>query len=186
MRKVIVSEFMTLDGLMADPANEMKWVLDTFNEEMGREIADQQHIVDTMLFGRMTYEIMASYWPTAAAKKEDPAVTAYMNNTAKIVFSKTLAKTIWDHSTLYNEIVPAKVRQLKQQPGKNMAIIGSASIARKFIELGLVDEYRLLVHPVVLGKGKPLFRSVSAVQKLTLTRSEAFRNGVVCLYYQSQ
>lgn len=185
MRKVIAAEFVTLDGLMSDPNDEMDWVLSSFNEEMAREVAAQQKSIDTMLLGRVTYEIFAGYWPTVASENEDPAVIAHMNETPKVVFSRTLDRVAWANARLVKERIADEVRRLKGLPGKNIAIIGSASIVQQLANHGLVDEYRLMVHPVVLGSGKPLWTEIEHRRHLRLTKAESFANGVVSLRYEA-
>jgi dihydrofolate reductase len=184
MRKVIVTEFVTLDGLMSDPNDQMEWVLSTFDDEMGREIAAQQASVDTMLLGRLTYEIFARYWPTATTETEDPATIAHMNDTAKVVFSRTLDRVAWANARLVRDGIVDEVRRLKALPGKDIAIVGSASIVQQLANHALVEEYQLLVHPVVLGKGKPLFAEIEDRQHLKLTQADWFKNGVLSLRYE--
>jgi dihydrofolate reductase len=184
LRKVIATEFVTLDGFMSDPEDEMRWVLDIFDEEMGEEIKSQQSSVGTILLGRVTYDIMAPYWPSATAETEDPMIIEHMNNTPKVVFSRTLRRVDWNNSRLASEDIRQEVQGLKQQPGKDMAIVGSASIVQALAELGLIDEYRLLLHPVVLGKGKPLFKDSNGPLNLMLVASKPFKNGVLGLTYE--
>ncbi len=187
MRKVIAATFVTLDGFMVGPNEEMDWVLDNFNEEMGKEISDQQSTTDTLLLGRLTYQLFADYWPTKTLD-DDPAAD-HMNKTAKIVFSKTLESAPWgkwNNARVVKGNIAEEIHKLKQQPGKDMAIIGSASIVQAFTNLGLIDVYRLMVHPVVLGSGKPLFKNIRDRRKLELIRTMAFTNGVVLLDYQPE
>lgn len=184
MRKIIVSEFMTVDGLMSDPGDTMDWVNDIFNDEMLKEVSSQQSRVDTLLLGRLTYQIMAEYWRHASPATEDEKMIRYMDDTAKIVFSKTLPAVEWNNSTLVKEINKEEIRNWQSRPGKDMAIIGSASIAQAFINLGLVDEYQFLIHPLMLAKGKPLFENIKERHALKPIKTETYKNGVVCLYYQ--
>ena len=183
MRKVIASEMVTLDGLFAGPNGEIDWF--SWNEEMARYAIDLISSVDTLLFGRVTYELMAGYWPSASSPTEDPIIIDRMNNLPKIVFSKTLEKIEWKNTKLNKEIVANDVLGLKRQPGKNMVIYGSGSIVSAFMNLGLIDEYHLLVNPVVLGRGKPLFKDLQDIHKLKLIRTKTFSNDVVLLHYQS-
>lgn len=195
MRKVIASTFVTLDGLMGGPNEEMDWigwVLDNLDGEMENDIADQLKSVDAILLGRVTYQIMANCWPTATAGAsvrrsqgaEDPIITDEMNNLPKIVFSKTLQKTEWKNSRLIKENIKDEILKIKQQPGKDMVILGSASIVQTFTNLGLIDEYRLLLHPVVLGNGKPLFKDIKDRLNLKLMKTKTYKNGVVSLDHQ--
>lgn len=184
MRKIIVSEFITVNGLMSDPGSTMHWVKDTFNDEMLHEISNQQSRVDTLLLGRLTYQFMMQYWTHASPATEDEKMIRYMHNTSKIVFSKTLQHVQWNNSILAKEIDKEEIRKWQQRPGKDMAIIGSASIAQAFINLGLVDEYQFLIHPLMLTKGKPLFENIKDRHALRPIKTETYQNGVVCLYYQ--
>jgi dihydrofolate reductase len=193
MRKVIASTFVTLDGFIVGPNEEMDWVLDNYDGEMGNDIGDQLKSTDAILLGRVTYQIMANYWPIATTS-DDPVIDNMngaaaattrriaddMNNIPKIVFSRTLEKVEWKNSRLIRDIVAEEISQLKQQPGKDMVILGSASIVQTFASLGLIDEYRLLVHPVVLGSGKPLFKNDIREDRhnLKLVETKTYRKGL--------
>jgi dihydrofolate reductase len=138
--------------------------------------------IDTILLGRVTYELMASYWPAATA--EDPVITVGMNNLPKIVFSKTLERADWKNTRLIKEINKEEVFKMKLQSGKDMVIFGSGSIVSIFAQLGLIDEYRIIVNPVVLGNGKPLFKDIRDRINLKLLKTTTFSsNGNVILYY---
>jgi dihydrofolate reductase len=180
MRKVIVSNYVSLDGFIEGPNREIDWFV--WDEEMAKYAIDLLDSMDTILFGRVTYELMASYWPTAT--NQDPIITDAMNNLPKIVFSKTLEKAEWKNSRLVREVIPGEILRMKQQPGKNMVIFGSASIVSTFTQLGLIDEYRLIVNPVVLGSGKPLFKDIKERINLKLLKTKTFNCGNVILYYQ--
>lgn len=182
MRKVIVSEMVTPDGFFAGPNGEIDWFL--WNEETAKYAIDLISTVDTILFGRVTYELMASYWPFASAPTDDPIIIDEMNNLPKIVFSKTLEKVEWKNTKLIKEIDAEEILKMKNQPGKNMVIYGSGSIVSTFTNLGLIDEYHLFVHPLVLGMGKPLFKNITDRQNLKLVNTKAFKSGVVLLNYQ--
>jgi dihydrofolate reductase len=187
MRKIIVSEFYTLDGLISDPKDEMQWVLSNFSEDMGKYEDELYKNADTLLLGRVTYKIFEGYWPGAAenpaAQEGDAEMSITMNNINKIVFSKTLNEVTWQNSILKKEINRDEIRKMKQEEGKNMLVIGSAEIVQQLSKLGLIDEYHLLLHPVVLGEGKPLFRNMQEKKDLKLASSKTFSNGVVGLFY---
>ncbi len=183
MRKVIASEMVTLDGYFAGPNGEIDWF--SWNEEMARYAIDLISSVDTLLFGRVTYDLMASYWPSASPPTEDPIIIDKMNNLPKIVFSKTLEKVEWKNTKLNKEIFADEVLGMKRQPGKNFVIYGSGSIVTAFMNLGLIDEYNLFVNPIILGRGKPLFKDLKDIHKLKLVRTKTFSNGVVLLQYHS-
>jgi dihydrofolate reductase len=184
MRKVIASEFVTVDGYMVGPNDDMSWVSKNFNEEMGKYAGDLMESMDTVLLGRVTYEIMSNAWPN---RTEETAPGAdKMNHSPKIVFSRTLDQVEWGkwgNARLVKDGAAEEISRLKQQPGKNMVIYGSATLVDSFSRLGLIDEYQLLVHPVVLGAGKRLFKDLSQPLNLKLLRTESFKNGVVLLYY---
>lgn len=184
MRKVIAAEHITLDGLFAGPSGEIDFFKPQ-NEEMAKYAINQLVTTDTILFGRVTYEMMASYWTSASAPAEDPILIDKMNNLPKIVFSRTLERAEWTNSRLIKDNIAEEIQKMKQQPGKNMVILGSGSIVSAFINLGLIDEYQLFVNPIVLGKGKPLFKGLNDRHGVTLTNTKTFSNGVVLLHYRS-
>lgn len=180
MRKIIVSNYVTVDGFFAGPGGEIDWfVWDDETAQYGKGLIGT---IDTILFGRVTYELMAGYWPTATT--DDPFITERMNNLAKIVFSRTLEKADWNNTKLVREIDGEEIRKMKEQPGKDMAIYGSGTIVQSLTNLGLIDEYHLFVNPIVLSSGKPMFRNVKEKVPLKLVNSRVFKNGVVVLVYQ--
>src|SRR5438270_2965882 len=162
MRKVIVTMWVTLDGFIAGPNGEMDWVM--VDDEMGKYEDDIVSSADTLILGRVTYESFAGAWPhvpeNPSASKGEIEYAHKLNAMAKLVFSKTLDKAEWNNSKLMREVLPEEVEKMKREPGKDMVIYGSASIVQTLTNLGLIDEYQLLVHPVVLGSGKPLFKNI--------------------------
>ena len=188
MRKLIVTEFYSLDGLISDPEDQMDWVTTNFSQDMGKYVEDVFANADTLFLGEVTYKIMAAYWPTADTNPEafqgDAEGAQNMNSIRKVVFSKNLKDLTWSNSTLKTEIVPEEIKKMKQEPGKNMLVEGSASIVQQLTNFGLVDEYHLLVHPIILGNGKPLFKAVRERHTLKLISTEVFKNGVVLLRYE--
>ena len=187
MRKIIATEFYTLDGMMSDPKDEMEWVLNIFSEDVGKyedSIYDQ---VDTLILGRVTFKIFEGHWPNI---EENTTVDAgekvlgkKINNAVKIVFSKTIKETTWNKSIIMEEINPGEISRMKNEKGKDMLIVGSSEIVRQFANLDLIDEYHLLLHPVILGNGKRLFNNTSAHKKLKLLNTKIFSNSVVGLFY---
>jgi dihydrofolate reductase len=147
---------------------------------------EQLNEVDTLLFGRVTYQLMASYWPTEATKRDDPVVAKKMNDLLKVVFSRTLDDNIeWSNSRVGNDDVAQEVTQLKQQPGRDIAIFGSANLASSLIQMGsLIDEFRIMVNPVILGSGKLLFKGIHDTLDLSHLMTRNFSSGNVLLYYQ--
>jgi len=181
MRMVIASEMISLDGYFAGPNGEIDWFV--WNEQMAKYAVDLLARVDMILFGRVTYEGMASYWPTAAAKTENPIVVDKMNDLPKIVFSKKLQKVEWKNSTLIEGDAAEEVSKMRRQPGKDMVIYGSSTIVQQLMEHGLIDEYHIFVNPIILGKGKPLFAESTNRNKLLLKNARTFDSGVVVLHY---
>jgi dihydrofolate reductase len=186
-RKIIASEFYSLDGLMSDPEDKMEWVTANFNDEMGKYEGELYDSADTLLLGRTTYKIFEGYWPTAASNlatsQGDIEMAHKINNITKIVFSHALKSVEWKNSLLLKEINPGEIIKMKQGKGKNILVIGSASIVQQLTNLRLIDEYHLLVHPVVLGSGKSLFKDVRQKYDLKLLEAKPLSNGVVILRY---
>ncbi len=168
MGKVIVSEMVSIDGYFAGPNGEIDWhnVDAEFNEFAIRQL----DTADLLLFGRVTYDLMVSWWPTPDGIKDDPEVARRMNALKKIVFSKTLHDPQWNNTETRTEINAEEIQKLKQSSDKNILIFGSGTIVRACTTLNLIDEYRLIVAPVVLGSGKSFF---AGVEKHKLKRVEA-------------
>jgi dihydrofolate reductase len=188
LRKIIVSMRVTLDGFIAGPHGEMDWMEAFFDEALATYESELQQTVDTTLFGRVTYQGFASYWPQVALDPASPPglveYAQHMNAMRKLVFSKTLSRVEWNNSTLVKEIVPEDITKMKHEPGRDMVIYGSASVVRTLTKLGLIDTYQLLVFPVVLGSGKPLFQDLLHTVKLSLVTTRTHPSGVVVLSYQ--
>jgi dihydrofolate reductase len=188
MRKIIVTMWMTLDGFIAGPNGEMDWVGELYDEAMGHYEYDLVSAADTLLLGRVTYQSFAGAWPNVPdnpnASKGEVEYAHRLNAMRKIVFSKTLSNVEWNNSTLVKEIVPEEIEQMKQEPGQDMVIYGSASLVQALTNLALIDEYQLLVHPLILGSGKPLFQDIKHKMRLQLVESKTHPSGVVVLYYQ--
>ena len=155
----------------------------TTDEAFETFAAAQLREAGTILFGRVTYEGMASYWPTPEAIAADPAVAEQMNGLPKLVFSRTLTRADWTNSRLAEGDAAAEVRRLKDQPGKDLIILASSNLAASLAEAGLIDEYRIMVNPVLLGRGTPLFARFGRDIRLTLRSARAFTNGNVLLTY---
>jgi dihydrofolate reductase len=180
MRRVIVSNLITLDGFFEGPNCELDWHI--VDEDFFAYAAEMLRSVDTILFGRKTWEMMAAYWPVAPS---DP-IADMMNGLPKMVFSNTLAAAGWANSTIIRGQAEAEVAHLKKQPGVDMVVLGSAELTSSLLRAGLIDEYRLIVNPVILGAGKPMFQDFHARLRLTLAGVRQFRSGVVMLSYQPQ
>ena len=182
MRKVILFNAVTLDGFFAGPNGEIDW--HNVDEEFNEFAIDQLNSTDGLIFGRVTYQLMASYWPTPSALTDDPIIADKMNNLPKIVFSKTLEKAEWNNTKLIKGNIAEEISKLKRQPGKDLFVFGSADLASTLTNLGLIDEYRIIVNPVVLGNGKPLFKGIKDKLHLKLVNTKTFRSGNVLLYYE--
>jgi dihydrofolate reductase len=182
MRKIISFLVATVDGYYEGPNQEFDWpVVDEEFNEFGLQQLEE---VDMLLFGRVTYQGMAAYWPTPAAQQDDPRVAAKMNGLPKLVVSRTLEQAEWANTQVINGDVAEELTRLKQQPGKDIAIFGSSDLTVSLLQLGLVDELRIMVNPVVLGDGKSLFRTAPERIGLKLLSARPFRSGNVLLSYQ--
>jgi dihydrofolate reductase len=185
MRKVVVFNNITIDGYFSDAKGDMSWAhtrksdpeWDAFGEENARGGG-------VLLFGRKTYELMVSYWPTPAASQQAPVIAEQMNNLPKVVFSRTLDKPSWKNTKLVRDDIAAEVRKMKNEPGSPMVIMGSGSIVSQLTEAGVIDEFQLVVNPLVLGRGKTMFDGVKEKVALKLTKTRSFSNGNVVLYYE--
>ncbi len=185
MRKVIMFNLITLDGYFEGPN---KWDIGwhQVDGEFNDFSIEQLSKAGGLIFGRITYQGMASYWPTTTALKDDPVVAGKMNSITKYVFSKTLDKVEWNNTQLIKGDAVQEMTRLKNHAGNNLLLFGSADLARTFTQHNLIDEYRLMVNPVVLGKGNPLFIENGGTLKFMLLDTKVFRNGNVLLSYQRQ
>jgi dihydrofolate reductase len=173
---------MTLDGYIAGENGDISW--HNVDEEFQELAISASNSGNTLLFGRITYELMAGFWPTAEAIKADPIVAAGMNKAEKIVFSRTLKSPDWNNTRLVKDDMLGEVRRLKAGSGKDLAVLGSGSIVSQLAGEGLIDEYQVLLNPVVLGKGKTMFEGVRDRLTLKLTKTRVFGNGNVLLHYE--
>ncbi len=181
MRKVLFFMLTSLDGYFEGPNQDINW--HNVDAEFNEFAVQQLDASDLLVFGRVTYEGMAAYWPTSKAIDDDPTVAQRMNLIAKIVCSRSLAVATWANTRLIKKDAAAELRRLKQQPGKDIGLLGSADLAASLIPEGLIDEYRVIVNPVVLGKGASLFHLVPGRLSLKLMQSTEFRSGNVLLVY---
>jgi dihydrofolate reductase len=179
VRKVIVSEFVTLDGIMEAPE---KWQSPYLSDDVVETIQAQILAYGAMLLGRVTYEEFAAYWPSQT--KNEFGIADKLNSMPKFVVSSTLQKVDWNNSRLIKENVVEEISKLKQQSGGNIQMTGSATLVQALMQTDLIDEYQLMVHPVVLGSGKRLFRNGSEKKILRLVETKSFSSGVVVLTYQ--
>jgi dihydrofolate reductase len=182
MRKIIASNCISIDGFIEGPNKEIDWFV--WDEDMENYSKNMLNSVDSILFGRVTYALMAGFWPTTAAVNEDPVITEAMNNLPKIVFSKTLEKVEWNNSRLIKDNIKEEVIKLKQKPGKDIVIFGSGILVSSFAQMGLIDEYRFIINPIILGKGNPQFKNINNRHHLKLLETKSFKCGNVILYYK--
>ncbi len=178
MRKIVAGLFISLDGVIEAPD---QWHFPYWSDEMGEAVGSQMAAADTMLLGRVTYQEFAAYWPHQGSEVE---LADYMNNTPKLVVSTTLDRVEWQNSTLIKGNVAEELTRLKQQPGENISITGSATLVRSLLRDGVLDELALLVHPIVVGRGKRLLEDGGGQQALQLVDARTFSTGVVYLTYQ--
>ena len=184
MRKIVFMMSVSLDGYFEGPDHDLGWQL--VDEELHQHFNDWLGTAGAFLDGRVTYELMASHWPTA---DQDPAASAQMAEFAgiwrdmpKIVFSRTLEQAGWN-TTIVREVDPEEIQKLKAQPGGDL-VVGGADLVAAFRAHDLIDEYRIYVHPVLLGRGRLLFQPSDGTTRLNLAETRAFGNGVVLLRYE--
>jgi len=180
MRKIVAGLFISLDGVTEAPEN---WQLAYINDEMLEAVGSAMAESDTMLLGRRTYEEFAGYWPDQGSEVE---FADHMNNTPKLVVSTTLDTVEWRNASLLAGNVAEELTSLKQQPGKDISITGSATLVRSLLRERVLDELRLLVHPIVVGRGGRLFPDGEPQTPLELVDSKTFSTGVVYLTYRPQ
>jgi dihydrofolate reductase len=183
MPKLVVYNSVSLDGYFTDTHGDMSWAHKR-DPEWQAFVSENASGGGQPLFGRVTYDLMASFWPTPLAAQSNPIVVERMNNMPKFVFSTTLDKASWNNTTLLKGDLPAQVRRLKRQPGPNIVVMGSGSIVAQLAAAGLVDEYQLVLNPLVVGDGRTLFEGVKKKLPMKLARSRAFGNGNVVLFYE--
>lgn len=177
MSRLFWQMMVSLDGFMEGPNHELDWhVIDDDFNRYGQEMLGS---IDGILLGRVTYQLFASYWPTATE-----AEAPQLNALPKIVCSRTLTEAGWNNSRLVREDVPGEIQRLKREARRDLALFGSAALGSSLLELGLIDELRIMVAPVVLGAGNPMFKGLHRRFAFKLDRTETFGSGVVTHYYQ--
>ncbi|MGN6542650.1 MAG: dihydrofolate reductase family protein [Ginsengibacter sp.] len=181
MRKIVLFNLMTLDGYFEGENADISW--HNVDQEFNDFAIAQLKTADMLLFGRKTYQLMAAYWPTAEGIKDNPVIADLMNQIDKIVFSKSLEKAHWDHARVISEGLLDEVKKLKSIPGKDVFIFGSADLSSTFIDHDLIDEFRIMINPLILGNGTPMFKSITTKIDLQLLKTKVFGNGNVLLNY---
>ncbi len=185
MCRLIAFIQLTVNGYFAASDGDIGWAHhDAQDAEWNAFVADNVSGDALLLFGRVTYDMMASYWPTPMAASNDPLVARHMNSLPKVVFSRSLDAVSWQNTQLIKSDLLNWVREQKQQPGKDMCILGSGSLISQLAQAGLIDEFQVSVNPVVLGGGRTIFEGLTHPVPLKLTRSRNFANGNVLLCYQ--
>ena len=180
MRKVMMWNMVTLDGFFEGPKSwEIDWHEDVWGEELEQFGLEQFKSIGALLFGRVTYQGMAAYWSKATGE-----VAEFMNSVPKVVFSKTMESADWNNSRLFKGQAEEEVARLKQEPGKDLFIFGSANLSAALTQHGLIDEYRLALNPLVLGGGNPLFKPSPNRLRMKLLEARPLKSGVVLLRYQ--
>ena len=182
---MIVFDQVSLDGYFTDANGDFRWAHKN-DEEWKAFAAGNAGGGGTLLFGRVTYELMAGYWPTPMAHQNDPEVAAGMNQRPKVVFSRTLDSVSWSNTKLMKGDLVEEVCRMKQEPGDGIAILGSGSIVSQLAAVGLIDEYQIVINPIVLGRGRTLFEGVEQRIGLRLVRSRVFGNGKVLVCYEPE
>lgn len=182
MRKVSVFNFITLNGYFQGLNGDISWHR---HEGEGAKYSDEKsQLGNTLLFGRTTYQQMASFWPSPAAKEMMPVTADGMNKAEKIVFSRTLNKADWNNTRLVKEDLVGTVRRLKAEPGSDMTVLGSGSIVTQLAEAGLIDVYGFMIDPIALGEGVPVLKGMKNRLDLKLISSEVFKSGVIMATYE--
>ena len=185
MRKLSSFTQVSLDGYFTGSNGDLSWAHEGQPDaEWNAFVAENASGDGPLLFGRVTYELMVRYWPTPAARENDPVVAEGMNSLPKVVFSRTLDKASWSNTRLVKGDLVTEVRKLKQEPGEDMAILGSGSIVSQLAQAGLIDEYQIVVKPVALGEGRTMFDGIKQKLNLKLTKTRSFTNGNVLLSYE--
>ena len=181
MPRLVVFNNVSLDGYFVDASGDMSWAHKQ-DPEWSAFVSENASGTAVLVFGRVTYELMASYWPTPLAMKNNRVVAEGMNNLQKVVFSRTMDKVTWKNTKLVKGDMVEEMRKMKKEPGPDMVILGSGSVVAQLAKAGLIDEYQVALSPVVLGKGRSMFEGVK--QNVNLKKTRAFGNGKVMLWYE--
>lgn len=183
MPRLVVYNSMSLDGFFTDARGDMSWAHKQ-DPEWQAFVRENASGGGQLLFGRKTYELMAGFWSTPAAMQSNPVVAERLNALPKFVCSRTLARASWNNTTLLQGDLAAEIRKLKQQAGADIVVMGSGSVVAQLTEAGLVDEYQIVLNPLVVGAGRTLFEGVQRKLPMKLAKSRPFANGNVVLFYE--
>ncbi|MFA6276371.1 MAG: dihydrofolate reductase family protein [Pedobacter sp.] len=188
MRNLIFFMHSSLDGFAAGPNGEMNWI--NISEELFDFVSTLTDKADTALYGRVTYDMMQSYWPTAAeqpnASKHDKEHSVWYKNVSKIVLSRTISEEGLDNTTVISDQLEDNINSIKNRDGKNILIFGSPTASHSLLAHDLIDEFWLFVNPVLLGEGIPLFKNITTITKLKLIETKTFASGVIALHYEKK
>jgi len=185
MRKLSVFNHVSLDGYFTDAKGDMSFARkDTPDAEWDAFVESNASGGGTLVFGRITYDLMAGFWPTPFAAEKFPVVAERMNSLPKVVFSRTLDKASWNNTKLVKGNIVSEIQAMKREPGTGMVILGSGSIVSQLAQAGMIDEYQIVVNSVVLGKGRTMFEGIKEKLPLKLTKTRVFGNGNVLLSYE--
>lgn len=183
-RKLSVFNQISLDGYFCGENGDLSWAnKHSDDKEWNDFVSGNASGGGVLVFGRITYEMMAGYWPSKLAMENDPIVAGQMNKLQKIVFSKKMKKAEWQNTLLINGNIVDEVKKLKSMPGDDMVILGSGSIVSQLTDAGLIDEYQIIINPIVLGKGRSMFEGVTNSPKLSLRDTRQFKNGNILMNY---
>jgi len=185
MGRIVVFNSVSLDGYFTDANADMSFAHNANPDaEWDTFVSSNARGGGVLLFGRITYELMASFWPTPSAVENMPVVAERMNNLSKVVFSRTLDKALWSNTKLVKGDMIGEIQKMKKESGEDMAILGNGSVVSQLAQCGLIDEYQIVVIPVVLGKGRTMFEGIKVKVPLKLTKTRTFENGNVLLCYE--
>ena len=185
MRKLLVFNHVSLDGYFTDARGDMSWAHHRSDDETRAFAAENAQTGDgPLLFGRVTYQMMAAFWPTPAAQAMDPGIAAGMNRRPKLVASRTLSEVTWANARILRGDLIQEVRALKAEPGDGITVMGSGTIVAQLVRAGLVDELQVVVNPLALGAGRTLFQGIDPRASFHLLGTRVFRNGNVLLSYE--
>lgn len=184
MQKLIVFNHISMDGYFVDANRSMQWAKPHQDAEWNDFVSENAQGNGALLFGRVTYDLMVGYWPTPMAAQHMPAVAERMNQLPKIVFSRTLSQVSWNNTKLVKGDLASEIQKLKKEPGGGLTILGSGTIVSQLAQGGLIDEFHIVVNPIVLGKGRTMFDGFTQTLNLKLAKSRAFGNGNVVLVYE--
>jgi dihydrofolate reductase len=185
MRNLSVFNSVTADGYFTDKNGDMSWAHKQDDPEWNAFTAENAKSGGELLFGRVTYDLMASFWPTPAAAKMFPEVAEGMNKSPKVVFSRKMDQASWNNTRVIKGDLAEEIRKLKEAPGDGLVLMGSGSIISQIALAGVIDEYQMVVNPLALGKGRTMFDGIKDQLNLTLASTRAFKNGNVLLTYKS-